>query len=796
MANHRVRKGKKHPTRSNHKGYYKKKATFFQKGICNRFPAHSNTSDNVHVPVINDANHGETSNTHISDNTVQVSRPIVRHHADHLDNVVIRTHANELSTPGADGISGNAMILRPIQTTQDNPAETEAKQISYTGEYNMTEGNILVEKSIFLELFNSFTRQHIVRDIEADDKTKCKGIDIDIVDIRPWGLFSSVVLLCKSCGMRSTRTKLFKEVNTSKPGRKFAAGNLRLALMNQDMSIGPTELQLLFAAVGIRAGSMTNLQRNACKASDITERLTRRDMEKWLDVARDILRDRGVSNPDHLSAQFDVLYHSVNKANAHCPGQGAVQATGTCAETVTSSKKIIDFEHVCKVCLRGARLKGSGIPVICGHHSSKRHHDCTATIPRARVLREYDMARSIAQRLQNKEVAVTHLTTDSDAKGRDAFVDVNNKDPTIPPLQWYKDPSHLSRNMRKRISKHSIKGKMFGQKENGKDWTYSEKLECRKALALDVPRRVSLTLSNMRMYWKGDASKMKKNGDKIIEYMLKCYGGDHSSCKGTRLAKLTGCTGSTPGACWFSRSHTMRAQGISRLILADHKKAFLRSVIEMKLSPTALDYVARGETSSRCESTNRAINKSLPKNALFSRTSIGRVASAIGRVNNSFETFTRMKFTAMKCSLPENSPGDVLIRSYQRKRDLQAKYEKTRKAIKRKHAHIAQKSREYFEERTKETNEGDYHKFQLDNARAANTAAINAVLNAEPGTSTDYNKKLQQAQCTYEHMQDTLDTLDHAYTKTARVLAEKRKRKRAQTITKKRNTDRDPLSGC
>ena len=255
--------------------------------------------------------------------------------------------------------------------------------------------------------------------------------------------------------------------------------------------------------------NLTNLQKTAVKVSDITEKLARRDMEKWLRHACSILQAREVASPEHLSAQFDVLYHAVNRSNSQCPGQAAAAASPLCVETVTPQRKIIEYEHACKLCLRGARLRGDNVPAICGHNSSKQHHKCTATIPQGQVIREYDMAHSIANRLKTKGFSVTHLTTDSDAKGRDGFSDVNKKDPALPPITWYKDPSHLSRNMRRKISNHSVAGKMFGARKDGQNWTYAEKMECRKALALDVPRRVSLTLSNMRMYWKGDSEKMK-----------------------------------------------------------------------------------------------------------------------------------------------------------------------------------------------------------------------------------------------------------------------------------------------
>ena len=105
------------------------------------------------------------------------------------------------------------------------------------------------------------------------------------------------------------------------------------------------------------------------------------------------------------------------------------------------------------------------------------------------------MATRIAENIHKEGAIVTNLTTDSDGRGRDAFTDFNKKiDKTCPPLKWYKDLSHLTRNMKKKISAHSFKGNSFGQKKNGEKWNYKEKLDCRKALAVDVPRRVAVTL--------------------------------------------------------------------------------------------------------------------------------------------------------------------------------------------------------------------------------------------------------------------------------------------------------------
>ena len=759
--------------RSNRRGYYKSKNTFFAKGVCTRSDKNTACNDIDSVP----------SNS--QDVNVQPKR-IIRYHSSYLADLAIRTPANEFSTPGADGTDGDAMILRPVSDAREEPSQCDVSENSRktgTGEHNMSEGNMLLEKSRTCAGISLFFKKHSA-------ETDCMDLDLDMVEIRPWGLFNSVVFSCKTCGLTSSRCKLYEEVQTTKPGRKAAAGNIRLAALNEDVGIGPTEVQLLFAAVGVHA-NLTNLQKRAVKVSDITEKVARRDMEKWLQHACDILQARGVASPEHLSAQFDVLYHAVNRSNSHCPGQAAAAATALCVETVTPQRKIIEYEHSCKLCIRGARLRGTNVPAICGHNSSKNHHQCTATIPPGQVIREYDMAKSIAHRLKQKGTAVTHLTTDSDAKGKEGFSDINAESSSIPPITWYKDPSHLSRNMRKKISTHSIAGNLFGKRRDGSSWTYPEKMECRKALALDLPKRVSLTLSNMRIYWKGDVQKMMMHVDTITSYMLSCYGGNHKHCRTSNLAKLTGCSGPSAGRCWFRRSHTLRAQGIIYLNLTEANQKFLKSVIGMKLSKESLGFVARGETSSRCESSNRAINKSYPKNRKFSRVGGGRVASSVLRVNNGLQQSTAMKFHAMSVPLPASSPGAVVIRKYQHKLNLTKISQATQKAKDRKHQLVAERAARYFNERTKETNTSDYHKYQLDEAREANSQALANVLSNQPSTSSALERDFRRAASIVDHLQETLE---HSYTKTIssitkkRVIAQKKKTTNRATSLKKAQT--------
>ena len=708
------------------KGLMKKKNTFFKNGL-NPKAVLSHTNDSI------------------DDHVTDVNRPCHRHEKEYFDVLTKETYSNQFSVPGADGMEGSAMVLRPkAPPTFDNASSSSTDP---RGRYNVNVGNILVEKSSIMELFNTTVQSHAAIGL-------CNNLHTDLIDFEPWGLFSSVIMICTSCGYSSPRTKLYQEISSSRPGRKAAAGNTRLQLLLQDMPIGQTELQLIFAAVGLRAGSLSGMQKASYKAAQATEDLAEADMSKWREFTKRVLADRGVIDSNQFSAEFDVRYHGVFRSSAKTPGPGAVQATATCVETVTSKKKCIAIDHVNKMCPKGSRLKGKGKNIFCGHEEGSRHDGCTATQPAGQNIRERDMAERIANDLlTNNDISITHLCTDCDADGKSSFEKVNLRSKkSLPELTWYKDLTHTSRNMKRKILNHKFAPGTFKKKPDGHSWNSKEILDCRKALALDVPERVAITLRNVCEHYAGDRMKIYNRVERIACYMVLCYSGNHKSCNSAPLARLTGCSGNKGEGCWFTRSSNFMAQGITGLSLHKADADLIKEVIAMKLSKKNIVHYDRRETTSRCESLNRAISKSCPKNKLFSKTSRARVCSAIGRQNNSFQDFTYMKCRAMKCILPQNSAGDRVIQKYQRKRDLDAKYQKAKRTIQRRRELRAAARREYFQERLKTTNEGEYLKNQLENAQNSKNSALDAAIASEniqnesdPRPSTSFECSLQNA---------------------------------------------------
>ena len=91
-----------------------------------------------------------------SDSDTEGEPVIKRHYQSFFNDIVKKTPSNEIGTPGADGVDGSAMILRP---KPDDPipaddTDNHEKRPTGTGEYNLEAGNIVIEKSRYEKLLN------------------------------------------------------------------------------------------------------------------------------------------------------------------------------------------------------------------------------------------------------------------------------------------------------------------------------------------------------------------------------------------------------------------------------------------------------------------------------------------------------------------------------------------------------------------------------------------------------------------------------------------------------------------
>ena len=735
------------------KGYYKRKAaSLFVKG--------ENNPNYKKTPQVDQAyRHGirkpkPKKPKKSSRKCPTMFRPTKRYTEEELKKLVKPEKWNPFSIPGADGQEGNARILRPQKIPPNAPKPKKSKHHTF----NIEEGNIIVEKSRMLELFNSIQRAH-------KDAGTCDDMDIDIVDFKPWGHFVSAVGACRNCEYRSERTRLYEEVTPDdrKPGRRAAKGNMGMQFTLQDTPIHNTEAQLLVAALGVRPGSLNGMQKLGYTAAGITEQVGKNDIERQRQYIKQLLEARGL-DPRFVATAFDVMYHGMYKASHVTPGTGAQQTVGTCIEQLSGDGLIVGVDFANKLCLKGSAEKGKGKTIICGPNAN-HPGICTATQGREELIQEKHVAKRVAKDMfKTSGLINTHVCTDSDGKGLIGFEEANEKikqqlqskagskntskkwknkstknppgvavgegniedGSDIPPLRWHKDPIHLGWNMGTHIKGHTFSRQFFGRKSNGKLWNHDERMECRKWLAKDVPIRVSLTIDNLRDHCKKDYEMMRNYADTVCEYMIKCYGGDHTKCKRAPLAQLTGCRGPSSDECWFTTSINLVAPGITQLNLSasEEDKEFLQKCIEEKLSYDNIDFVAAGYTTSQCEGANRCYTKGLPNNRNYYRTAEARVYSSVCRKNNTLLKSTQMKFEAGGCRMREGIGPIEAFENYSRRRE-QVLAAKTRPEAKARKKQLDDLRRlQHAKERLKATNRSDYRKNQLDEAIVVHKEAV------------------------------------------------------------------------
>ena len=92
----------------------------------------------------------------------KVERPCKRYDREYFGLFAKDTCANDISIPGADGLEGSAIVLRPRQPVYggEGQSDNDCDKGQQSGRYNIKEGNILLEKSRLLTLINDSTKDH------------------------------------------------------------------------------------------------------------------------------------------------------------------------------------------------------------------------------------------------------------------------------------------------------------------------------------------------------------------------------------------------------------------------------------------------------------------------------------------------------------------------------------------------------------------------------------------------------------------------------------------------------------
>lgn len=189
----------------------------------------------------------------------------------------------------------------------------------------------------------------------------------------------------------------------------------------------------------------------------------------------------------------------------------------------------------------------------------------------------------------------------------------------------------------------------------------------------------------------GDSQKIENKVKNIKQSLIRCYQGDHSTCRRHTYK----CNGSRTRN-WIMTSKFIRDPNFKMNLDAEGLAIFHNS-IEKRLGKDVLEKTIKLMNTQKCEATNRAISASCPKNVTYSRNHVGQVNSAVKRTNRGSGQAIMDQLGAL--GIPMNKKGLPAkgLRSRQNAEKRRKDYVKSPKARCRRAGYIRKMQRLYDE---------------------------------------------------------------------------------------------------
>lgn len=179
----------------------------------------------------------------------------------------------------------------------------------------------------------------------------------------------------------------------------------------------------------------------------------------------------------------------------------------------------------------------------------------------------------------------------------------------------------------------------------------------------------SSRINQAHALYAGDADKIKKKLSYTKHAMVKCYTGDHASCKKHSLV----CKGGIYNN-WVRKSSYL---GQNFMIPpSDENETMLHACISKRLSPAVLDKTIKNSNSQKVESFNRTLRRSLPRNVTFTRNFAGRAHSAAHSCNNGPGSSLRGLCAGVGAPIPTGGQVDQTLDKIQKDYELNKSYQK------------------------------------------------------------------------------------------------------------------------
>ena len=423
------------------------------------------------------------------------------------------------------------------------------------------------------------------------------------------GLCASEHIKCLNCGFKAGPYKMYREVEkvNGQKGFGWGATNVQLQTAMTKLSIGYTQVRLLFSGIDVPPPAISGMQKIANRVSETCVRTNREamlDNQKTLGKVME-LHGASLSATDYvpsISVETDVAYNNPPKGRSMT--QPGTQAYAPLIENVTKKKMVIAFSVASKQCSTAIALRNKGFDIECPHHEGR----CFASWPENTPLGNVETKLSEQNAAFLKHVGVKCVCTDNDSglvNGiRRHYPGASKEDCCV----------HVSRGQRRFFFRNQLSVDFY------KHYPSLPRNLVSSIVSNAIAKRCSAELRN----GKAKDSDMTKFQSRILQAkfnILRCFCGVHNQCKNTSYV----CNGSA--RCTKTILSSLPNKQWLSLTLKD--KAVLLKTIDYKLSPEMVSRQQQLMTTNKSEATHLRVFKSLPKSRHWLRHFEGRAHSAI-----------------------------------------------------------------------------------------------------------------------------------------------------------------------
>lgn len=525
----------------------------------------------------------------------------------------------------------------------------------------------------------------------------CKGMLVwDLEKEVQRGLGWREQLKCTCGHYVSRRHNLYEEVeNTGTRGPKIAAPNVGIQVGLANSMTATTSFRNTLMAANIPPPSARGMQRSANRVSETITHLNEQDMAAQRKHVRDINEARGLGRDAPIRAEGDGRYNNpLRSGGGRTPFQPATQSVYTIIENVTKAKKILSVNTANKLCSKRC---------IDNEH---RTHGCKKNIATAdQIGDEEKWARQAYVKMTDDSeegpMKISHFTSDGDSKAVKGIQEAQGRYR----VKHLRDTHHLSKSISSAISNCNFSKMMMP------GCTKALQTKVQKQFAYDLRRRVHGEFEQAYSHFNGDIVAMKKHFPQCIDAIIACYGG---SC-GKLCAKHSLVCAGLKFKKWNHSSYLRFMRGDS-LQPSESDIKMLRSVLEIRLGPEAVNSQEFNTNTQMSEATNRTFSRTNPKLVTFSHNFEGRIHSAVHLRNHGIGESVILKCDAAKVPIVKGSKVAKALCREQREEKLRSAYHKTSQAkASRRSARLLQY--QAYHEKLKENEIEAYQKNMLDNQK-------------------------------------------------------------------------------